>query len=597
MSIRHIAALDGLRAVAVLAVVAFHAELITGGWIGVDLFFVLSGFLITTLLRAEVESAGAIALGSFWMRRIRRLLPAVGVLVVFVIALQQASQLVVRSRGVWGAATYSTNWLQLAAGQGYWDAFATPDPLSHLWSLAVEEQFYLIWPVLVVLVAKRWGTRGIQRLAIVGVGAAAALQVIGLVRGWPIDRMYVGTDTRALAFLLGAAISGPACRGLFLRPSTLIRRVRNGAVIVSSLTLAATALWLKGDQVGIFRGPLQAASLASALLILASPSITHGPLTWSPIRALGRWSYGIYLFHWPLTIATSIVDQHPWVRFVVVAVLSTALAALSYRVIEMPIRLRTVSRLGLFAVGVVTCGALVGSLLLAQPIGPLLATQPTLGPPTTAAIDVPESTATVPAHRRVMIVGDSVPAAAAAQLATEATRRDIDLEIRAEPGCVGSPFAVDQLVPDICGRFIDGLAARIAVVQPNVVLIWFGGTGQWFQHNGIRYDFCSSQGRVAYTARLKFLASLVPAGSTSVKFVLPVPRADLGPDAALGANCESDITSTNALPMRYGTLALTPAVCPSFPDDCQRVARPDGLHYSAAGASIVAAYLFEQLAR
>ena len=143
VSIPYVRSFDGLRALAVCAVVAFHCNVFRGGWLGVDLFFVLSGYLITSIIVAEVQATGALSLRRFWARRAKRLLPAVGVLLAFVVLLRAMHQVQIRSRGVWGAVTYSTNWVQLHAKQGYWDAFATRDPLSHLWSLAVEEQFYL----------------------------------------------------------------------------------------------------------------------------------------------------------------------------------------------------------------------------------------------------------------------------------------------------------------------------------------------------------------------------------------------------------------------------------------------------------------------
>ena len=125
--------LDGLRAISVLVVVAFHSGVIDGGWIGVDLFFGISGFLITGLMVAEYERSGRVALGAFWMRRLRRLVPAVIILIGLIASLVKLDQLNVTARNIWGAVTYSTNWVHIFGGTSYWDDFATPDPLRHLW--------------------------------------------------------------------------------------------------------------------------------------------------------------------------------------------------------------------------------------------------------------------------------------------------------------------------------------------------------------------------------------------------------------------------------------------------------------------------------
>ena len=147
--------LDGLRALSVLVVVAFHSGVIEGGWIGVDVFFGISGFLITGLMVAEHNRNGNVALGAFWMRRLRRLVPALIVLLGLVAALVQFNQVEVTARNIWGALTYSTNWVHIFGGTSYWDQFATPDPLRHLWSLAIEEQFYVVWPIVAWYVLKR----------------------------------------------------------------------------------------------------------------------------------------------------------------------------------------------------------------------------------------------------------------------------------------------------------------------------------------------------------------------------------------------------------------------------------------------------------
>src|SRR4051812_35424451 len=158
-SIEREPALDGIRGVAVAAVLLFHAGHLRGGYLGVDLFFTLSGFLITSLLLAEARAHGTVRLGAFWSRRARRLLPALGVLLIGValyarLAARPDELDRIRWDGVW-TALYAANWRAVVAKASYWSMFTAPSPLQHTWSLAIEEQFYLVWPIIVVAIARR----------------------------------------------------------------------------------------------------------------------------------------------------------------------------------------------------------------------------------------------------------------------------------------------------------------------------------------------------------------------------------------------------------------------------------------------------------
>ena len=160
----HRAGLDGLRALAVLAVLAFHTGLLRAGWIGVDVFFALSGYLITGLLITEAAAHGSVRLGDFWRRRARRLVPALLVLLGIVALFDRigSEQWRAPSRGdIWGTLTYTANWVRLAGQQNYWELFAAPSPLEHVWSLAIEEQFYVLWPLIFMLA---WRMRRRSRL-------------------------------------------------------------------------------------------------------------------------------------------------------------------------------------------------------------------------------------------------------------------------------------------------------------------------------------------------------------------------------------------------------------------------------------------------
>ncbi|HTT87637.1 MAG TPA: acyltransferase, partial [Acidimicrobiales bacterium] len=209
--------LDGIRAAAVVVVLLYHAGVpgVGGGLLGVDVFFVLSGFLITSLLCAEHATSGGLRLRRFWARRARRLLPA-----LFILLLGVAAYARVFSGSVDGAAIradalatllYVANWHFIASSQGYF-AQASASPLLHAWSLAVEEQYYLVWPLVAVLVLRRGGRRALGWVAGVGAAASASLMAVLYVVGVSTDRLYYGTDTRAQALLVGSLLGAAAGR-------------------------------------------------------------------------------------------------------------------------------------------------------------------------------------------------------------------------------------------------------------------------------------------------------------------------------------------------------------------------------------------------
>src|ERR1039457_5955385 len=215
---RYMPGLDGLRALAVLAVIAFHEQLgwAPGGMLGVGVFFTLSGYLITDLLLAQWSACGRLRLGDFWLRRARRLLPALFVMLTVVTAwvtIADRARLAGLRGAVAAAATYWSNWYLIAANQSYFARFAPPAPLDHLWSLAVEEQFYLIWPWLLLLGLCCLGTRqaaSVRWLALptlARAGASPAAMLLLYHPGLDPTRVYEGTDTRAFGPLIGAALA------------------------------------------------------------------------------------------------------------------------------------------------------------------------------------------------------------------------------------------------------------------------------------------------------------------------------------------------------------------------------------------------------
>ena len=337
-----------MRALAVLAVLAFHESLpwIPGGFLGVDVFFVLSGFLITDLLAARFRRHGSIGLGGFYQRRARRLLPALALMLVTVAAavtLLEPSQRGSLRPALLGAVTYTSNWWQAFAHVSYFTQYGPPPVFQHLWSLAVEEQFYLIWPLILtaILVAVR---RPGARAACAWAGAlASALVMLALYTpGSDPSLVYYGTDTHASALMIGSALAltlplakVAATAGRALR----LLDLAGGAGIV----VLAWAMWhLSGADSFVYPYGLVLAALASGGLILAAaaPGRIGRALSWRPLRWLGIRSYGIYLWHWPviaLTVGLAPRSAGTTTARLVDLVVPVGLAAFSWHWLEQPV--------------------------------------------------------------------------------------------------------------------------------------------------------------------------------------------------------------------------------------------------------------------
>ncbi|HEX5945165.1 MAG TPA: acyltransferase family protein [Acidimicrobiales bacterium] len=472
--LRHEPGLDGLRGLAVAAVVAFHLGHLRGGFLGVDLFFVLSGYLITSLLLAEQAGTGGIGLRRFWVRRARRLLPALFVVVLGAALLIAVLTPAGERPGFRGDALatlgYVANWHALADEADYWDMFVQPSPFDHMWSLAIEEQFYVVWPLavlgLVALARRRsWSTPGLVA-GVATVGAASSFVVLAATYD-PLDtsRAYYGTDARVGPTLLGAALAAASiARG---RASLVARGgvdagrrswPEPGQVALGVAALAATG-WavaaLDGIGPAYYRGGLVVFSVAAVALVHLVTAGGSGPivtvLRLRPLAALGTISYGVYLWHWPVIVylTPDRIGLDGWALDAVCVGVTLAASVVSFVVVEQPIRRGALVgwRAPVGLVGGIAAAALAAVVATAG-VARVPGTDVAMGstPPGGAEV-YPED---IPAGAtRILLVGDSGPTYLGPELAVVAEEAGAVAASSSQPFC-------NPLEPEGTTRWNDG---------------------------------------------------------------------------------------------------------------------------------------------
>jgi peptidoglycan/LPS O-acetylase OafA/YrhL len=446
-SIRYQPGLDGLRGVAVLAVLLYHGGVtwMRGGFLGVDLFFVLSGFLITTLLLIEWGRSKHIDLPAFWLRRARRLLPALGVLllgvVVFAALFADRTQLAsIRDDGL-SSLGYVTNWRFVLSGQSYFDQFGLPSPLRHTWSLAIEEQFYFVWPFIVLgLVRFRPRLRFLARVFAIGAVASAVLMAVLYRSGSDPSRVYYGTDTRAQALLVGAALAAVV---LSMQQQQRRRARAAGSVpwaragLLGAVVLLAVLVGVPDTDTWMYRGGYLLVAIACAAVIGAAiqprRNVVRQVLSVTPLRAVGMVSYGLYLWHWPvyLTLTEDRIGISGTPLLAARLAVTAVFAIASYRLVEMPVRHGTFLR-SVRPLVVVTAGAAV---FIALAFVTVPAVRGSTDPDVAVASPSDDAPAATTPPGRVLVVGDSVAKTLGDGFDRESHASNVELFNRGQLAC------------------------------------------------------------------------------------------------------------------------------------------------------------------
>jgi peptidoglycan/LPS O-acetylase OafA/YrhL len=443
-------ALDGVRAVSILGIMANHGGFAwaAGGVISVNVFFVLSGFLITLLLMKEWARSGTIRLRHFWARRARRLLPALFVLlaaigIYLVYFAPSGTQPALRGDGL-STLFYFSNWHQIFTGQSYYAQVSAQSPLLHTWTLSIEEQFYLVWPIVAIVVLKlSRSPRVLLMIAVAGVIASATEMALLFHPAIDPSRLYYGTDTRAQDILTGAAFGIL----LFRRPPATSPRAR---IAFSSMVVAAVAVfgfeWTRITRSpGLpYRGGFLVADVMVALVIwgvtMAPSGLSARMLSIRPLTFVGRISYGLYLWHWPifLVLDKARTGLDGWHLFVLRLLVTFAIATVSWYLVETPVRTMTFGSWRSWAW--IPVGAVVLPILLfvTTATSGAEATNIFLAPSQVKASLATYENAPFPkqrAHLRVLVVGDSLSLTVGFWLSPYASRYGLVMRGRPLDGC------------------------------------------------------------------------------------------------------------------------------------------------------------------
>jgi peptidoglycan/LPS O-acetylase OafA/YrhL len=622
-------ALDGIRALAVAAVLAFHADMpwARGGFLGVDAFFVLSGFLITSLLLVEWRRSESINLLAFWARRARRLLPALFLMLLGVAFYAVAFAGPLELGGIRGDAVatiaYVANWRPVFAGQSYFDQFITPSPLRHTWSLGIEEQYYMIWPLLLVLLLaiRRVSVRTLTGISVALLISSAVLMAVLFHPGHDPSRVYYGTDTRAQSLLVGAVLAMVLPRLGLLRGPWATRILQ--AVAVACVAGIGWA-WVRteSNSILLYRGGFFMLATGVAIVIAASVQPKAGPvgraLSLPPLRWLGLISYGVYLWHWPiyLMLSRSRTGWDPHALFALRVAVTLLVATASYRLIELPVRRGAFRQ---WKVSWTLAPATAGCIALAL----FLVTRGAFSPVTTAPMAMPRvEAASVSRVSRVMVIGDSLGMSLEPGLTQVAQGRGLTVWNRSRLYC---GFLPGDMMIDFSGNPSADLEAAckdwrrtwpsdVQEFRPDLTLMLFG-SWDYPDHvvNGVTLETGTPEWNTYVLDELQAqLDSLTAQGGKLALLTWPYPGSKLWKEEGQrGTDAEQDahrrLDHLNALYRQFAEdnqervmlIDLNAFASPEgkYSDlviDGVRM-REDGIHFTPESSYIVANWLVQQI--
>ena len=606
-SLPHLRGLDGLRGLAVVGVLLFHGGFswAEGGFLGVSLFFTLSGYLITSLLLAERASTSRIELGNFWTRRVRRLLPAALVTIsavaiygwFFASDVQQ-----INLRGdLLGSLFYVANWRFIFRGSSYADIQSGQSLVQHFWSLAIEEQFYVVWPLLAAGALAWWARRGLTIITVILiVGSLGCCLLMWNVLGSSTDTIYFSTQTRAAEILIGAALaiwlplggrrrdSSSGTRTLrYLAPMCVI------ALIILWSTTSQTSAWLYN---GGFALHALLAAIVIAAVVIGGTSCDR--LAARPLVAIGIVSYGLYLYHWPVF---AILDEErvglgQVGTFAVRIAVTVVIAVISYHFLEQPIRRGASWTRRRVWIAVPLSMAIVAGLVLVATRNPppiayagydtrkalvsVVGNDPTTGASGTT-VDSKTTRPTDPAPHALMTIGDS-------------SMYDETPALRASFFAIGTQTSVEAAFPGIgltfggTGNWREEWKQKIDQSRPELSIVMLGG----FDH-----DFVAAKGTDAYRSYVDELVAILTSQGGRVAWlsILPCGRV---PDAAQNS-VYAELPDRYPGKVIYIDTAEVFEGCPQTavaPDGSTvKLRKPDTWHLCPAGAARLATFVHDRI--
>ncbi|WP_232007177.1 acyltransferase family protein [Mycobacterium intermedium] len=649
-----IPALDGLRAIAVALVLIGHGGIpgVSGGFIGVDIFFVLSGFLITSLLLDELGRSGRIDLTGFWIRRARRLLPALVLMVLVVAAardlLPYQALTGLRSDAL-AAFLWIANWRFVAQQTDYFTQGAPPSPLQHTWSLGVEEQYYFVWPLLMIAVTLVLAARARRYFAKTTVGHVRFAMFIIAVLGAIVsaagaimftteatrDRIYFGTDTRAQALLIGAAASALLVRDWSaLNRGWCLIRTRWGRRIARLLPLVGLAVlglithYATGDAAEFRHGLLTVVAVAAVLVVapvaLEQRGAVARALSWGPLVWLGTISYGVYLWHWPIFLALN-GERTGWEGprlFALRCAATVALAYVSYWVIEQPIRRWRPEGVPLLPLAAATVASAAAVTMLVIPVGTGPGLREVGLPPGVNAVAAvspsPPGQPTQPPRPRdpnqpftVSVFGDSIGWTMMHFLPPTPGFRFIDHTVIGCSLVRGTPYRyIGQTLEQRaeCDNWPTRWTAQVNQDQPDVALLVIG---RWETVDRVNEGKWTHIGEPTFDAYLNFelQRALNIVGSTGVRVMVatvPYSRGGERPDGRLYPEDQPErvnqwntmLRNAVAQHPNVGIIDLNKKLCPdgvyTAKVDGIKV-RSDGVHLTPEGVKWLIPWLEESL--